>query len=211
VKSIKLSYDEMVSLLSGNSIQFALDEPEYYAVDDYTCIGVLKKNNDSYVLEPYDKPSIVKVRTYHRELDTKYIPDLEVKKLNDLELEFMHSYAHTMSKHTGYKGFCKLHFTLANEMFQRGFYHGGNEPCDRVVEVIKTWMDNYIIKIPSYSTKALEYDRVIVDNWEYLITSGQELYKRFNGETKRIELSDCVKVKSTIDDEFKKRGIVFTV
>jgi hypothetical protein len=209
MKSIKLSFLEIQSLLSGMKLNNkTLVDPEYYAVDDFVCLGKLKKGDDGYILEAYDNPSIIKVKTYSREIETKYIPDIEIKKLSDYELEYMHSYSHAMAKHTSSKEFCKLHFSLANQMYQRNLYHFGNEPCDRVVEVIKQWRIPYSENISIYSSKALEYDKTIVSGWITYLSGNSELYRKFNNETKKITLNDCNIVISDINNELLKRRTV---
>ena len=68
----------------------------------------------------------------HKKKDTSAMSKLG--DVSDAELEYEHAKSHSEFVKIGDEA-CKRHFTLANELINRGLYHVTRSPCDLAVEM----------------------------------------------------------------------------
>jgi len=141
-------------------------------------------------------------------VDASKIKFLSASEMTNQELEYYHLVYHTCEDHPEC---CQEHYSIANEMLSRGLEHVVRSTCDRVVELIRQHVTEYIKNIRNVKDAPLGDDFRIVLAWYSSLKRGKKL-KRKDGtpitiqDTKDLALA-IVKEMIRRHHEYKKRGI----
>ena len=158
------------------------------------------------LVEKYDPPIPVRLpKGVQVWVSVDKVKFLKPEEMTLHELVYYHALSHSLG--TLFSPFCELHLMIANELLDRGYVHLDRSPCDRVVHLIRGWIDEYDPSKPN--DRQLGDDFRIVLAWYSSIKRGKKLYKRVGEEKKEITLDDCKQLALKIFKEMIKRGFTF--